>query len=261
VLGRAAVSTPPILKRIEYKNAKDVVNLALQNLVSARSLNIREQAMNELTAYATLLPAGWSSTSRTVSDRTMAAYVLLGQVVAPSRRSAWVDTLADAVNPVTGKLQSRNHDPVAGEIASLALGLSANPRHQFLGAMLDALGQSTRSGQGPFSDLLDDLYGTKSGKTIIRQPIRVVSMQPLTFSKAGTSVSFQFSPTTSDEVLQVLFPESMGPLQGKVQREGAVRTGNQKWVVKGVPPGKPATVQFGVVKSELGSLRLLESID
>ncbi len=261
VVGRAATATVPALKRIEYKNAKDVVNLALKNMASTRSVAIREQAMNELNAFATLLPAGWNSNTRVATERTMAAYVLLGQVVAPGRRAAWTQALSAAVNPVTGNLQTRNLDPTANDIAALALGLSDDARHQFLGALLDALGSSSAEPKRALSPFLEDLYGKKLGNTLVRQPIRVATMQPLVFAKNGTAVSFEFSPTVNGEILQVFFPSSLGPLQGQVQREGAAIGGLQKWAVKGVTPGKKIAAQFAVSRADLATIQLLETLD
>lgn len=248
-VGRALTADQAPTHRPTITEWQKVVDLAFASMLSTRTEVQREFSLNLLNAFAPrFTPA---------PNPQMAAFTLLGQVVAPVRREPWLAGAADLVTWGDWSLDQSNQTDLHRSTAlySLALGLSDVPERQFLGAMLDAeLCESERSSAFAVArDARDQLFAKEALVGCFNSPFRILTMQSAGAHVKDSQLILDRVALGTGEEFAILLPKSVGPTRNGFIRLDDPQADASKWVGKAEKAPLTLEGRFGPIQGSLAA--------
>ncbi|MBL8086987.1 MAG: hypothetical protein JNM85_02810 [Chthonomonas sp.] len=238
--GRALTSRDPGLPRIVFNDAASVLRLAMANSLSSRSSAVREVAMSELNSFAQRFPNGLQRSAAGTTSELVAAYLLLGQIVAPARRSDWLQTAADWIAWDT--LDPAVSAEASGTLA-LALGLGVSPTMQVRAGLLDAMLELDQA--GGMRESRHQIFRKDHPFGEFSTPNRVLSMHSVRGSGTPETVLFTATSLLPGEPLVLATEKKSGPLKGECLLKAIELPGARVWAFPNVPPAGAFEAVFG----------------
>lgn len=233
--GRAMCSSPVEKVRTNALDTDDVLNLALANLLSSRSVDTRQDGFRVLNLAAQrfangapILVAGDSK------SEWVAAQCLLAQVVAPQARGGWPEALVRATDPFACAFldESGKMDARAMAIASLALVSSPEPLRQAYGGLLDLALCQSEFDEKSLKNLRDQAFGDTATLGIFNLPYRQITGQPISYLHHDGVLESSPIEVTLPEQVVVSMPSAVGSLNNFFRKADLPASSRMLWVVK-----------------------------